>query len=314
MAFDFSALPPEALDKLYKWAMSGDVYDDNGTETSVRGAIPVNQYSGYSGVNTDNSAYDDSGTEVPLVDERKKDATPLRYRMTPPGGTNPVDYPYYNKAIHKALYEPGPRPNLDVDQMKQYIEGYDKRQKAIEDTRPGMLAEQARRPKLDVEAMQEYLKPKPAKLSSRQEEKPATKEAIPTKKARKRRNVRDMDYDELAEAVRQDHQRRQFAGMPQIDLSTLSPDVVKALAVFANGGEAKLGPSAEEIKGMQKLGIQPKTMRMKNGQTVTGYQAGGAIYDNLDEAKVALQQNVMPQYRVRELRQRYEQGDDVDIQ
>ena len=314
MQIDFSALPPEALDKLYKWAMSGDVIDDNGTKTRVRGAIPTNQYTGYSGVNTDNSAYDDSGAEVPLVDERKKDATPLRYRMTPPGGTNPVDYPYYNKAIHKALYEPGPRPNLDVDQMKQYVEGYEKRQKAIDDTRAGMIAEQARRPKLDVEAMQEYLKPKPAKLSKPQEEKTAIKEAIPTKKLRKRRNVRDMDFDELSEAIGNTRRRQQFASMPEIDLSKLSPEALNMLRAFAKGEPVKYGPSDDELKAMSKIGIQPKTMRLKNGQVVTGYQAGDAIYDNLEEAKAALQQNVMPQYRVHELRQRYEQGEDVDIQ
>ncbi len=140
---------------------------------------------------------------------------------------------------------------------------------------------------------------------------PEQAEAIPTK-GKKRRHVRDMDFDELLEAVQTGRRKRSRLGAMDEFFSRLSPEQMQMLVSFANGEDVSFGPSVDETNALRKIGIGVKEVRTKDGRYVTAYQVRDRLFTDLNEAKAALQNNVLSADQIGALRQTYEQGSDLD--
>ena len=140
---------------------------------------------------------------------------------------------------------------------------------------------------------------------------PEQAEAIPTK-GKKRRHVRDMDFDELLEAAQTSRRKRSRLGAMDEFFSRLSPEQMQMLVSFANGEDVSFGPSVDETNALRKIGIGVKEVRTKDGRYVTAYQVRDRLFTDLNEAKAALQNNVLSADQIGALRQTYEQGSDLD--
>ena len=144
---------------------------------------------------------------------------------------------------------------------------------------------------------------------------PQPKQAIPTTPPKKKsRHARDMSVDEMGEYIA--GQRAGQRGLNALDkvFSKLTPEQMEMLVKFASGEELSFGPAAEKIEELKKRGINVKDVRLSNGNVITGYEVGGKVYDNEEEAVQAMiERSRVTDARIQEAKELYGRGEDIDL-